>query len=395
MRIGFDISQTGNFKAGCGYFAESLIRHLSLIDKKNEYQLYRTFGDSFWDPNFNKTYDNDGPNIRYGLQHRSKEEAWNFWKNSAAHIEKDLGFPDIIHANNFYCPQKMERAKVLFTLYDLSFLEYPEWTTEENRTICFNGVFNSSLYADFIIAISEYSRENFLQVFPHYSPDRAVVIYPASRFSLNSKLSQPRFLSALKAERFWLNVGTIEPRKNHKRLLKAYAMLKAQKGEIYPLVLVGGKGWLMEDFQNEINLLGLKNDVRVLGYLDDVALQWLYQNCFAFIYPSLFEGFGMPVLEALSCGAAVISSSATSLPEIVGDAGVLIDPNDVGQIYKAMDNLLEGRVNCLELKEKALHQSKNFSWDSAAVDTLALYNTVVQQPKRHCTAASSITPVQV
>ena len=123
MIIGFDISQTGRTKEGCGYFADSLIRQLAISDSENEYCLYRTFGDSYWDPNFDETCEINLPNFRYGLRHNTIEEARCFWQKPPAEIEKQLGFPNIIHANNFFCPIKMDEARIVYTLYD-------HWSTQ-------------------------------------------------------------------------------------------------------------------------------------------------------------------------------------------------------------------------------------------------------------------------
>ena len=153
MRIGFDVSQTGKAKAGCGYFAESLIRHLAQIDQYNEYILYPTFGDSYFDSSISFVCKINQNNFRNGLRYFLSHHARDFWRNPPINYETPLGEPEIIHANNFFCPVRLYNARLIYTLYDLSFMEFPEWTTEQNRTACFNGVFNASRYADFIVAI--------------------------------------------------------------------------------------------------------------------------------------------------------------------------------------------------------------------------------------------------
>lgn len=382
MRIGFDVSQTGNIKAGCGYFADSLIRNLALIDHDNEYILYPTFGDFYFDSSMPIFCQIPQANFRYGLRHYFLDKAQDFWRNPPVNYETQLGNPEIIHANNFFCPTKLKNAKLVYTLYDLGFVENPDWTTEQNRTGCFGGVFNASLYADFIIAISEYSRGYFLNVFPHYPEERIVVVYPASRFSPPVNMPKPAPLDALHPEKFWLSVGTLEPRKNHRRLLQAYAMLKTKVGKTFPLVLAGNQGWLMEDFQDQIDSLGLYQDVILLGYVDDNTLQWLYQNCFAAIYPSLFEGFGLPVLEAMTLGALVITSNSTSIPEIAGSSAILIDPLQEEEIYEALFKLVSNKIYREALKQKALQQARKFSWSSSAAKILDLYQKVVSAPPR-------------
>jgi len=383
MRIGFDVSQTGRLKAGCGYFADSLIRSLSEIDAKNEYLLYPTFGDFYFDPEWaTTTVKVDGIRIRRGLAHETPDAARAFWSRPPVDVEAQLGDPDVVHANNFFCPTTLRKAALVYTLYDLSFLEHPEWTIEANRSGCFDGVFNASLYADRIIAISQFSRRHFLETFPHYPSARVVVVPPASRFTHRAGIAHPEGLPPLAPEQFWLSVGTLEPRKNQRRLLRAYAELRARWGRTFPLVLVGGQGWMMNDFQELVAELGLGSDVILTGYVSDDTLQWLYQNCFAFVYPSLFEGFGLPVLEAMSCGAAVITSTTTSLPEIVGSAGVLVDPLREEAITGAMRQLSIGEIDREMLKRQGLEQSARFSWRQTAEQARDVYRQVIGESRK-------------
>ncbi len=380
MKIGFDISQTGREKAGCGFFADSLIRHLAEIDHENEYILYPTFGNHYWDPNWvSSTCQIDQINFRRGLGHRTFEAARAFWNNPLDDFEKQLGLPDIIHSNNFFCPTNLRKTRLVYTLYDLSFLIHPEWTTEENRIGCFNGVFNASIYSDFIIAISDYSRNHFLETFPHYPAGRVRTIYPGSRLQLSPELPKPARLSVLYRHKFWLSVGILEPRKNHQGLLSAYASLEPDSGGPFPLVLAGGKGWLMNDFQKELKSLNLQDRVILLGYVDDAMLQWLYQNCFAFVYPSYYEGFGLPVLEAMSCGAAVITSKTSSLPEVGGDVALYVDPNSKEDLADKMRYLVLNSSLVEELRMKSLKQASNFSWDAAAEKTLQIYEETFKE----------------
>jgi len=177
----------------------------------------------------------------------------------------------------------------------------------------------------------------------------------------------------IESDQFWFNVGTLEPRKNQIGLLKAYARLKKEVGEVYPLVIAGGKGWLLDHFEQMIHDLKLEDDVIILGYVDDDQLQWLYKNCFAFVYPAFSEGFGLPVLEAMSLGAAVITSNTTSLPEVVGDAGIMVDPGDFDTICEAMRGLLINTSVYEKMKIEALECSEEFSWENVALKTLNLY----------------------
>lgn len=377
MKIGFDVSQTGSSKAGCGFFADGLIRNLSLIDKYNEYLLYPTFGNHFWDNHYNNIVKIEQKNVSYGLTHSNFNAAKEFWQNFTSNDAKDLGPINILHSNNFFCPPSLDNIKIVYTLYDLSFLEFPEYTTEENRLACFRGVFNASINADHIIAISHHTRSHFLSTFVHYPSDCISVCYPASRFNFNETIaSQPR-LSTLASGKFWLNVGTLEPRKNQKLLLKAYATLPKNIISEMPLVFAGGHGWMLEDFESLINELNLQDHVILLGYSTEEELAWLYQNCFCLVYPSFFEGFGLPVLEAMSAGSVVISSEVSSLPEIVGEAGILIDPNNLDDLVSAMYRLFSDNNFYQQLKKMSLIEAKKFSWEQTAKNVLTVYNAVI------------------
>ncbi len=384
MKIGFDVSQTGSGKAGCGYFADSLVQALHEIDSQNDYILYPNFGTSYWDPSAKKTTRNiRSPHVTRKVIASDVVESRRFWEDMTPEKEVLLGNPDIVHSNNFSCPKGFRKARLIYTLHDLNFLEYPEFTTEENRWICFNGVFDAACYADYIVAASDYSRKMFLKVFPHYPENRISVVYEGSRFTLDS-LPDASIQHRLKldADGFWLGVGTLEPRKNLRRLLEAYAIFRKESGNIPPLVLAGGKGWMEDDLDVFIGGLGLSEHVRLAGYVSDPQLAWLYRNCFAFVYPSLYEGFGLPVLEAMSLGAAVVTSNVTSLPEVAGDAGILVNPLERREMYLAMQQLTENPELRQHLRKKAIVQSARFSWENTAKRVLKIYCRILNE-ERH------------
>ncbi len=381
MRIGYDISQTGADKAGCGYFADSLIRQLAELDSANQYILYPLFGDAWCDPPLDQTTIRlDRPGWGRGPVQRSAEAAREFWANPPDDFERQLGPVDLIHSNNFYCPTNLKRTKLVYTLYDLAFLDDPDFFTEQNRIHVFNGVFNAAVLADFIIAISRSTRDHFLRIFPHYPPERIAVVYPASRFSGGGaeRIDRPAAFDRLTPGRFWLSVGTLEPRKNHRRLLEAYALLKRRHPGTPPLVLAGAHGWLMEGFDKVAENLGINHDIITVGYVEDRALRWLYQNCMALCYPSLFEGFGLPVLEAMTLGAPVIVSNASSLPEIVGDDAPLVDPSSAESIASAMAELQENPDRRETIRRRLQQRATLFSWRSTARGVLEIYQRVVR-----------------
>jgi len=384
MKIGFDISQTGEGKAGCGYFADSLVQAMTKIDQENEYILYPHFGTTFWDPKAERTTRRiDRPNVTRKLIGKDFGKSMTFWSNLPPDGEAQLGSPDIIHANNYSCPRGVKNARLVYTLYDLNFIEYPDLTTEENRGKCFDGVFSAAVYADFIISISGYSRNRFLETYPHYPAERIQVVPLGSRFfSGDGERTEGSIHEGLlKPGEFWLAVGTLEPRKNLRRLLNAFSVNKKQTGFMHPLVMAGGRGWLEEGLEDFIHGLGLAEDVHLLGYVSDQDLEWLYGNCFCFVYPSLYEGFGLPVLEAMGMGAAVITSNTTSLPEVGGDAVHYVDPFDEHDIAGAFLKLDSDGVYREALREKAVIQAEKFSWEKNAEEILDIYTRTMTLPK--------------
>lgn len=381
MKIAFDISQTGASKAGCGYFAYALANALPALAPENDYYLLQSFGDFFFDAALSRRPASSNKNIRTGPCLYSYEAAKKYW--NAEDLEASLGRPDIIHANNYWCPTRTTTSRLIYTLYDLSFLEQPEWTTEANRTGCFEGVFRAAVAADGIVAISKASRDHFLKFFPHFPKDRLRVIYPASRFiDADRHGVRPRALKDVPASGFWLSVGTIEPRKNQKMLVEAYARYLALGGAPMPLAFAGGAGWKMDDFKSLIDSYGLAEQVIMTGYVSDEELTWLYRNCYANLYPSFFEGFGLPVLEGMQFGAPTIASNSTSIPEVAADAAILLEPDDMESWSQTLLQLSRDRGSRDRYGEKSCKQASRFTWESSASMLLELYRDVVAQPKR-------------
>lgn len=379
LHVGFDISQTGPNKAGCGYYAHAIIQNLLAMSDKCDFALYPSFGDFY----FNKFMPlrNQYKAGKYGPRHLTREFARSFW--TSQDLEKRLKFPDIIQANNFWCPTQLKKSKLIYTFYDMAFLHNPEWTTEANRFGCYNGVFRASIAADWIVAISESSKKHYLETFPHFPEDRIKVIYPCSRFADASALgSRPESLQKVDKDKFWLSVGTIEPRKNQLFLARAYAKYLALGGERMPLVFAGGKGWLMDDFIDELRKLGVFEDVIMTGYVTDDELVWLYRSCYVNLYPSLFEGFGLPVLEGMQYGAATMTTDNTSLPEVAGNAAKILSADDLEGWAHTMLALANSPKERDAMQKASLEQAEKFSWSQSAKELLDLYSIAEDTPKR-------------
>jgi len=380
MHIGFDISQTGSGKAGCGYYAHAMIQAMLDLAPQHRYSLFPSFGDFYFDALMPILNPYPGRNVHYGPRHLSRETARVFWTGPDAEVQ--LGRPDIVHANNFWCPIQLASSRLIYTFYDMGFAIDPAWTTETNRVGCFDGAFRAAMAADWVVAISQSSQAHFLSLFPHFPENHIRVIYPCSRFAdLTLAGKQPKGLDGIPTGGYWLNVGTIEPRKNQRRLAEAYASYLALEGTPMPLVLAGGKGWLMEDFQKHLNQLEIAAHVVMTGYVSDEELIWLYRNCYANLYPSLFEGFGLPVLEGMQFGAPTLASQSTSIPEVAGDAAILLAPEDSDSWARTMLWLASNKEERHKLSAAALSQADRFDWKRSATTLLQLYEEALVSPK--------------
>jgi glycosyltransferase involved in cell wall biosynthesis len=178
-------------------------------------------------------------------------------------------------------------------------------------------------------------------------------------------------------ERYILFVGTLEPRKNVQTLLQAFAHMRAEPPRPdVSLVIAGGNGWGKENYLASVDALKLRDHVRFTGFVADDHLPDLYRGALLFVYPSLYEGFGLPVLEAMACGTPVITSDRTSLPEVAGDAALLVDPTRPEALAAAMSSVLSDSALHQALRAKGLARARAFTWDAVAQQTLALYRAV-------------------
>lgn len=350
MKVGYDISQTYSNPAGCGYYAN--IFYKNLIKNKNLNIIgLKSFGPDFFDLQFNLMPISSGETI---FSHHTFKECKIFWDTSDFSKKKyfNLSSPDIIHSNNFYAPPTRKFCKNIFTLYDLSFFQNPQWTSHANWHICSKGVFNASSTADHIVTISNFSKKIFLSLFPNYDEKKISIIYPSSRFE-NYELPDNFIFKkhSLIKKGFFLSVGTLEPRKNHLSIVKSYhKFLKKCKSNPPLLVFAGGEGWLFSDTIKYINENNLNRNIIFTGYVTDDELFWLYKNCLINIYLSHYEGFGMPILEALSAKTYSVVSDIEPFKELFGDSIITVNKNKkdflvdlFNQIH--LNNSFLGKIN--------------------------------------------------
>ena len=231
-----------------------------------------------------------------------------------------------------------------------------------------------------VVSVSNNTKTDCIKYF-NIPVDKIKVIYPGNKNNLYQIKDVEAINEILKKyglpQNFLLFVGTLEPRKNIGNIIKAYKdYLLENPHKNFPLLLVGKKGWYYEDFFQLVKDLKLEKNIIFTGYLPEEILPFLYSRAEVFIYPSLYEGFGLPVLEAMSCGAPVITSNTSSLPEVAGDAAIFVDPNNINEIKLAIEKIISDQSFRNSLKEKGLIQSQKFSWDVFAKELLIIFNSI-------------------
>ncbi|VAW38961.1 Glycosyl transferase, group 1 [hydrothermal vent metagenome] len=285
---------------------------------------------------------------------------WQAWRR---------GFK-LLHSMAFVAPL-LAPCPTVITVYDLSFYHFPERFPRLQRLYLSGQTRRSCHRAKRIITISESSRQDVHRFFD-VPLGRIDVVVPGvdAVYRPLPKEEVAAFRTKQEIERFVLHVGTLQPRKNIPMLIEAFAQLDDAE---LKLVLVGGKGWLYDDIFEQVKRLGLVEQVVFTGYVPDDELPLWYNAAELLVFPSLYEGFGMPVVEAMACGTPVIASNSSSIPEAVGEAGLLFEPNDVQSLVQQMTAVLHNPTLQNKLIEQGLHHAQTFSWERAGRETAVVY----------------------
>ncbi len=359
--------------AGLGRYTQELMAALLAVDSENEYvAFYNRPSEAQIDPPLDQ------------LPHLTTDLATKPWRMSAllahfARIPQDRLFPevDLFHATDHLLP-RLTRVKSVFTLHDLVFQFYPHTHKTLNRWFLTLMMPRFLRAADAVIAVSEHTKGDAVRT---YGMDEAKIAVIYEGVSERFHRRAPDAIAAVRQkyslpDRFILSVGTIEPRKNLTSLLEAYHALRNEESE-YRLVLVGKKGWLYTGFFRRIHELGLEDEIVFPGFVPDEDLPAIYSAADLFVFPSLYEGFGLPVLEALACGTPVIASNASSVPEVAGDSALLVDPSSVEALVHDMRAVLNNTELRQDLQARGPKQAAKFSWQRAARETLDVYSSLL------------------
>lgn len=371
MRIAIDARGINWYRGtGIGTYTDKVLKHLLKMDKENYYHIYWS-GD-----NYNEfQFPNSNIVMASKKQHRFFEQSY---------------FPEDLRKKNvdiYHVPQngigmcENIECKKIATIHDLIPYIMPETVGKGYLLKFLKDVPKVIELCDSLITVSEWSKKDILKFFP--IDEKKIFVTPLAAEDIYKPLDKEKCKSLL-AEKYNINkpfilyIGGFSPRKNVKSLITAFAKVYKRLNKDYNLVIVGAakdQGQYLSEFSNNLDFA---SKIIFTGFVSEEDLPIFYNGCDVFVYPSLYEGFGLPPLEAMNCGTPVITSNITSIPEVVSDAGMLINPYDELELINALKNLLGDEKLQEKYRKKGLERAKDFSWESAAKKTLEVYKQVYE-----------------
>ena len=373
MRIAIDAHSIGAKLGGNESYAKNLIEGLARVDNVNQYTLYVTTDEAF------NRYHQRWPNFSVRLT-RPHTPLIRIPLTLSAELRKKP--VDVLHVQFTappFCP-----CPVVVSVHDLSFEHLPSTFNRRSRTQLRLTVRRSVRKAARVLTLSDHTRNDVVETYsidPHRVETIPIAASPHfGPVSDEKELQRVRHIYGIDSD-YILSVGSIQPRKNLIRLIRAYKLLRNNRSmaKLPKLVLVGKRAWLYDETLRALEEIGLKENVVLTGYVPESDLSPLYSGALCLVYPSFFEGFGLPPLEAMQCGTPVIIGNKTSLPEVVGDAAIAVDPFDLHAIARAIEDMITNPALRDELRVKGFARAKTFDWEETARRTLNVYEHVVKE----------------
>ncbi len=338
--IGIDYTPAYEQGAGIGRYVRELINALAQIDDQTPYRLFVAGINAS-----SSLPTTPGPNFSWRTTRLSPKWLARIWHRAHVPlpIERWTGNIDLVHATDFVLPPVRRTTRTILTVHDLSFVHVPETTSPGLKRYLDAVVPRSVSRADHILADSQSTKDDLIKIY-NTPADKVTVLLSGvdSRFRPVDdprKLNEVRQKYRLGTWPFLFAIGTVQPRKNYTRICEALSLLRSEFPDLN-LVIAGGKGWLDDPIYENVRRLQLEEQVHFIGFAEELDLPVLYSAAVAVPFVSLYEGFGLPVLEAMACGTPVIASNISSIPEVAGDAAVLVDPRNSDAISAGIRDVL-------------------------------------------------------
>lgn len=368
MRFAIDAHAIGRHLTGNEVYVRSLLKSFAALDQESEFVTYFSAEDAkdWTAARFRARQVSPNPFIRLGAELAMK-------------LRQDR--PDLLHVQYtapLACP-----VPVVVSVHDVSFLEHPEYFPKL-RALQLRWTVNRTIRcAARILTGSDFSRDSIVRAYGEDCAEKIVVVPNAAASGLRpvsrktaGAYARARFRIA---QPFVFSVGDLQPRKNHIGLIKAYAeMVRAYPNLPHHLVLAGKDTWFSPRIREAAKLSGVADRIQFVGFVSDEDLLQLYNSCDLFVFPSFYEGFGLPVLEAMACGRAVACSRTSAIPEVADGAGILFDPYSTSEMVRAMADLLRDPELRARMERLGLQRAARFSWRTTAEQTLEVYREVAE-----------------
>jgi glycosyltransferase involved in cell wall biosynthesis len=367
MKIGITTAFFRNYRAGTWVYARNLLQALDAL-AAGDRQLFTI---DYQDATFAGLA--NIPHLKYGGA--ANRPAKIIWPNLVLPCRAGRDGFDLIHATTHYGTLVPCRYKNVITVTDVSPLLHPE-THGRLQVAYHRRLFPLVLKrADAVVTISASSKKDIVSACG-IAEDKVHVIHLGVEPRFVPDAPEESEFARQLPERYILNIGTLEARKNLPRLLEAYAIAR-KRGLDRKLLIGGATGWRLSNLAAIVDKFGLEEDVNFLGYVKDEELPILYGRADFFVYPSLYEGFGLPILEAMACGTPVITSDCSSMPEVAGEAALLVDPLDVEALAEKMLELVSDKELAASLRARGIERAGRFTWEKTARQTVALYKRTI------------------
>jgi glycosyltransferase involved in cell wall biosynthesis len=371
MRVGINASKYFDINTGVGRYTHNLCNFISKGKDGNDYYFYLPGRNSTCWKNMNGTQSGEqGPFMQSNALRILWEQILLPFK-----VRNDM--LDLFHYTDHAMSLVQRRYPVVITVHDIAYIRFPD-LLNKTRQVYKKYILSLSIKkADVIITDSHSTKRDIIEFFK-VDEKKVKVIHLGveSRFHPISNVEGYRTRNNLPTKMI-LNIGTLEPRKNVVTLIKAFKKLQERGQKDYVLVIAGEKGWLYKRIFEEIRSSGMEQSIRLLGVVRDEELPLLYNCADLFVYPSLYEGFGLPPLEAMACGVPIITSNTSSLPEVVGNAGIMVDPNDIESLSDGMYRVLGDKELKHRMSRDGLKRSKMFTWEKTVNDVIEIYKNVL------------------